>query len=595
VDTDPSCHQPTTLAPSDRLSILHRKRLSYTYIVNAGGARELRIDYGVKEVSFDDERFFPFGEQIVRELTFTGEQATTWGPGYAWDEIQPLLEALVDEGILHRGDHVDDPRGGGLVPSRVPPSTCPVPRFWTHADCEAITRDLTGHAVEIGYLETFVTVFRIAHAAIDADDRQVGEANVYPGKLRLDRPTEWRVCQYAGSRYRDPSPMNVTALRAMIKYWKPIMALTVMARAELAGRLAMTHTPWTIGELHTMSCVVLALPAYLLQRGGGVSPQPPLHPVLSSLFRITDGIRMTAETMIFSIEYPRSADEPLSAAALYGVVEDRGVFIGDTGVCAGPKPLIDEFLATAVDGTPPEGIADLELAPELSALVAQLPSAVDYGLLGIQSWAVSRSVWLAMSRAYQGLAPLFDRVGGEALAKLRARLRGGLTVFTSLQIISAADQQVHFEGYRDGYERSWHMLPSPVGPATLVEALAVKPPSEEQRGVARTLRQLVAARLAPGGDRDDADQIADILARYLEEEAAVLAATAAIQDAINHLLDRPAPTRPLTVRDFRLTQLMAPGVTGFPYLLEVVDDELGIAITSSSRGIEIADRRATSA
>jgi len=43
---------------------------------------------------------------------------------------------------------------------------------------------------------------------------------VFPPRLRLDRDTEWRVCQYAGSRYRDDAPMNVTALKA-IKYWKP--------------------------------------------------------------------------------------------------------------------------------------------------------------------------------------------------------------------------------------------------------------------------------------------------------------------------------------------------------------------------------------
>jgi len=49
-------------------------------------------------------------------------------------------------------------------------------------------------------------VYRIPHPALDGDDRQVGEANVWPPGLRLDRETEWRVCQYPGSRYRDVAP-----------------------------------------------------------------------------------------------------------------------------------------------------------------------------------------------------------------------------------------------------------------------------------------------------------------------------------------------------------------------------------------------------
>ena len=104
----------------------------------------------------------------------------------------------------------------------------------------------------------------IAHPALDADGRQVGEGNVFPKTLRLDLDTEWRVCQYSGSRYRDEMPMNVTALKAMIKYWKPMMLTLGEVCAELRARLGLPVGRWTIGELHTMSCVVLALPAYLL-------------------------------------------------------------------------------------------------------------------------------------------------------------------------------------------------------------------------------------------------------------------------------------------------------------------------------------------
>ena len=35
-------------------------------------------------------------------------------------------------------------------------------------------------------------MFRVAHIALDAEGRQVSEANVFPPALRLDVDTEWR-------------------------------------------------------------------------------------------------------------------------------------------------------------------------------------------------------------------------------------------------------------------------------------------------------------------------------------------------------------------------------------------------------------------
>src|SRR5678815_2312069 len=45
----------TLIEPAERLFVPHRKRLFHSYIVNDEGARELRLYYGIKEISFDDE------------------------------------------------------------------------------------------------------------------------------------------------------------------------------------------------------------------------------------------------------------------------------------------------------------------------------------------------------------------------------------------------------------------------------------------------------------------------------------------------------------------------------------------------------------
>jgi len=449
--------------------------MSHTYVIGDSGQRELAIYYGSKEICFDEEHLFAWGEQLVRQHAFRAGDAVAWGPGYDWTEIQPLLASLVGEGILKRGEPLDDPRGGGLVSSLVPPSTCPVARVWSAQDCESITRDLGGRPVEIGNLEAILSVYRIAHVALDRDDRQVGEANTFPPALRLDRQTEWRVCQYSGSRYRDDAPMNVTALKAMIKHWKPMMATLIEVRREVHRRLVRSRDAWTVGDLHLLSGVVLALPAYSLMRGGGTTPQPAVHPVLSSLFRITDGIRMSTHLMLFlSDERTRRPDELTCASDVHEFAERNGLFLSEHGVCAGPKSLIDEFLAIAVDGAPLPGSDAIELPAEVRELLADLPVIVDYALLGLMSWAVSRSIWLAMSRAYRAirdLVALAPDATGRA-ARLRSRLDDDWKRLDQQRIADRAEHDVHVDVYTDTYEQSWRALRAPRGAATLAERIA---------------------------------------------------------------------------------------------------------------------------
>ncbi|HEX7843446.1 MAG TPA: hypothetical protein VF469_38500 [Kofleriaceae bacterium] len=592
--------QPLALEPIERLCVPHRKRLSHAYVVDDRGARALRIDYGLKEIIFDDERFFAFGERLVAEASFTGQGAMAWGDGYAWDEIRPLLESLLDEGILRRGDGSDDPRGGGLVPSPLPPAECPVPRFWSLAECEAITRDLAGRAVELGHLEAVMPIFRIAHAALDADGRQVGEANVFPPLLRLDRETEWRVCQYAGNRYRDEMPMNVTALKAMIKHWKPIMAAILQVRGELQTRLGLSRDRWAIGDLHVLACAILALPAFALLQGGGASPQPPLHPVLSSLFRITDGVRMTTEDMMFTIEHARGGDEPMTAAELHGHAEHFGVLINRTGVCAGPKHLIEEFLATIVDGVPPEGVTVRDLPAEVAALFARLPEAIDYGLHGVQVWAVSASVWIAMSRAYEALLAVLEiavpAAAGDDWARLRARLRADWRGLERMQITIDHERYVHVKGYVDHYTRSRGASRSPVGPPTYAQAIAPGPAGPMHAAVADQLRTMFCARSLHGELADPEatiEQIVGVLVRYLREEQAILTSALEILGPINALLDRPRPQRALGVRDLHVNYAMGPNGHAFPYLFESLADELGIRVECTATAIDVYDLRAS--
>jgi hypothetical protein len=564
------------IEPTARLFVPHRKRISCTYVTGPEGARELRIDYGAKEVTFDDPRLFAFGEQLIATSAFTGELATTWGPGYAWDELEPMLEALIDEGILQRGDDREDPRGGGIVASPLPPASCPAARWWTAAECETITQELAGRAIELGYLEAILPVFRIAHMALDAEGRQVGEANVVPPRLRLDRETEWRVCQYAGSRYRDDKPMNVTALKAMVKHWKPILATLLALRRAVRERLGATggtEGSWTIGELHMLACVVLGAPAFLLLQAGELPP--PLDPVLSSMFRIIDGIRMTTLNMMFSVEHTCRADDLVTATDLYERAEQRALFIDATGVCAGPAHLIRELLATIVDGVTPHEVHSRARPAQVEHLLAHLPAAIDYGLYALQSWALSMSTWIAMSRACEAVLAVLEVAPSEGAAAMLATLRTDWNVLEALQITLAHDRDVHLAGYQDVYERAWRGSRTPIGPASF--AVAIAPVREQPIAVFHTLRVSLTATLGASF----AEPVAEIIASYLRVEEAIIARICELQTAINTLLDRPHPRRPLTGGDLHAQYAISAHTPWFPYLLNT----LGITLEPAERDV----------
>jgi hypothetical protein len=575
-------HEPPAIAPAERLFVPNRKRLSSAYGVNEEGQRELRIFYGLKEVTFDDARYFAFGEQLVAVPSFTGEDATAWGPGYGWDELQPFLAALVDEGILARGEPSDDPRGGGLARSPLEPSACPAPRTWTAADCPALTHELSGRSLEIGYLELAIPVYRVAHSAMDADDRQVGEGNVMPSSLRLDRDTEWRVCQYAGSRYRDEKPMNVTALKAMIKYWKPMMKTLGIVRSALRARLrpgpdaAPDHGPgsWQIGELHALSGVVLGLPAFQMMKYRGDGQPPALDPVLSSLFRITDGIRMTTSSMMMSIERSRPGSDVTTASELHDYADHYSMLLGATGVCAGPKQMIDDFLRTAVEGAPVPGVGELLLADDLNELLSELPAILDYGLYGLQIWAVMFTAALAMSVALQAVIALCEAAPeSPGATKLATRLREDLQQLDDLQIRLDYDRGIHLRTFADIYQRSWTGTRERLGPPTLAEAMAPVAHDADHRAAMTELGDRVATAL---GSAPLAASIVEVWSRYCREEQAALRLISRLEAAIDQLLDRPRPTRPLENVDLFVSFHLFQGRGHFRYLGDALGDALGV-------------------
>jgi hypothetical protein len=149
--------------------------------------------------------------------------------------------------------------------------------------------------------------------------------------------------------------------------------------------------------------------------------------------------------------------------------------------------------------------------------------------------------------------------------------------------------------YANAYERSWRALCTPLGRPTLDAEIAPGPAQAMHGAAADQLRSLLRARFSPDEIGDAGiERIVEALVQYLREEQAILTSTTALQDAINTLLERPRPERPLGVRDFRVNSTMGAAGGVFPYLFDTLDSQLGVRVdcTASAIAIAISDLQA---
>jgi len=602
VDGHPADGMPSKdsrLTGDTNLLFLQHRRLFVEYSTAESGERELHLYYGDKEISFDDPELFGFGEGLAKHERFKAVDATTWGTGYAWTRVQDLLEQLISEGFLTHADPNESgtgPRPHGACPSPLPPAKSLVSRSWF--DSEDILRELTGHPLEVGYLEAVIPVSHVAHMAVDTEGRQMGEANVFPPQLRVEIPTEWRTCPHTGTRYLNEKPMNATALKSMRHHWPQIMAVLIHIRKAFLCRFPKARHGWTVGDLQRLSTVILAIPGYLLMRTRDRIENGQLHPVLSGMVRVTDGIRMTTSEMLYtseSYEPNRAPDALLTGADIYAYAERNYLLHSMHGVCAGPKAMIDEFLSVLVDGQPPKSREAVILDSALQAVLEKLDEAFHYGLYGLQSYAIVYSLWPAMRYSYERLINLVAAWPGERsdlLNALEKRLQDSAQYLETLTRMTVEQYSTTLgRVYADMYEHATNGLGCLASGSTYAECMT--PTRAPNHGAAATqLQTLLRRRIGPltHTDRLALNDIADCLMDYCRQEQAVVRAVSESQQAINCLLERSVPNQPLTAADLHLFQKLRGGSQRQPYLPDDIADMLGIHVTITQDDMLIVDR-----
>jgi hypothetical protein len=589
--------QRTVLDADDEIVFPKHKRVVTEYSTDASGVTELHVYYGEKEISFDEPGLFAFGEGLAKQSRFVAGTATTWGEGYDWPRVRELLEQLIREGILRRTE--EDPSETSSTsracPSPLPAAETTVPCTWF--ECEAITRELTGHPLELGYLELVVPVYRVAHMALDAEGRQLGEANVFPGPLRLDVPTEWRTCPYPGSRYQDDEPMNVTALKSLRKHWAQTMVALLRTRDAYLRRFPQARHGWTVGDLHRLASLVLTVPAYLLMRKQQRVENGHLHPVLSSMFRVTDGVHVTTTVMLYMSTEEQAPDASMTSAEIYAYAERNCVFHSTHGVCAAPRTVMEEFFSVFVDGKPMDGDESVVLDAPVQSALDDLDAAFDYCLYGLQAQAVMFSLWPAMGQAYEHLLAILKGWSGERseiLSGFQECLQSSVQYLQTSNGLKAREWSVRRELVNaDMYAQCANGLGPESSGATLSERLAPIRAAHHAHA-AEQLRTVLRRRFYPAAAAESPvlDSLVAVLMDYFRQEQAVVRTASEIQRRINRLLGRTQARRPLKASDLLIYYQMQEeeATRRQPYLVDDLEEMLGLHVVVTTDTIEISER-----
>lgn len=391
--------------------------------------------------------------------------------------------------------------------------------------------------------------------------------------------------------------MNVTALKSMSKHWAQMMVALLRIRDAYLRRFPNARHGWTVGDLERLSSLVLTVPTYLLMRTQQRVENGHLHPVLSSMFRVTDGVRMTMHRMLFLPvgEPTLPPDAPMTSAEIYAYAERNNGFHSNHGVCAGSKAMIEEFLNVLVDGRLVEGAESVVLDAPVHAALEDLNPAFDYGLYGLQAYAVVFSLWPAMCRAYEQLWTIVEAWSKDSSGTLigfRERLQSRVKFLRAETLLRTEEWRVSRErAYADMYAQCAGGLGSASSGATLSERI-VPAWAAHHAHAGDQLRTVLRRRFCGTVASPKVESLVAALMDYFRQEQAIVKAACEIQQRINRLLGRTLPTRPFTASEIDIYHLMLGDVARLPYLVDELEEMLGLRIVVTEAAIEISDRTA---
>jgi len=585
------------LQPSEVLCIAKRRRLTHTRLKNEDGQEILHLFYGEVELIFDEPDIAPVGEKLMEVERFRAEEAMSWSNAapHDWEKVRDLLQGLLEHQVLKRvaesptespeGRTESFPQRLGLAPDDRKPET-----FSGHGGrCPVLTEAAVGRAFDLSNLEVVIPIYRTAHPALDADGRQVGENNVTPRSLFLDLPTQRRVCNYAGSRYQDDLPMNVTALKQMAKRWPELLSLAEQFRVALFERMPPRNpSSLTTGEVHFLAICQLAAVGYVMVRGVDPVPNGELDGGLAAMFRLIDGVRLvTSDISRFTIG-AHGWDRPLDAKGINDHAERYSVYRGTFGVCAGPPALIDEYLHVLLGETS----APIQVEPDVAARLGDIEAAIDYGLLGQRVEAAIRFLGASQGLLHDRLRVAFQ--GHTARTKLQERVEAPIDAehYPMLREEHPLVEtfKLELDVSRWMFDRAGEGLPGKIDSTPLDELMKLDPAAQavSQRRLAEFFAHALPADSAVR--EPICSELAAVVADVFALERRCLRIVEREQGKLNERLQRP-PGHALTGADLATYNRPRTG----PPMYTTLAQGLGVTVTSdaASTVVRYEDRSLT--
>jgi len=327
-----------------------------------------------------------------------------------------------------------------------------------------------------------------------------------------------------------------------------------------------------------------------------------LHPALSSLFRVTDGVRMTMHQMLFiPIGEPTTfPDAPMTSQGILDYAERNYSFHSEFGVCAGPKAMMEEFLAVLVDGVPARNSETVVFEAQVESALADVEAAIDYGLLGLRAYAAVFSLWPIMTRAYERLWEIVQTwqaaTQSPPVTALAERMRGIMESLKTVTYLGTEQWRVDRETvYADMYRQCGKGLGMVDEVQSLTERIAPHR-NARLRQVEAQMRAILSRHFGsrPGADDPFLDDFLKCLIDYFSQEQAILGIACDTQRRINALLGRPEPTRPFSAAEIDIHVLLqGRKARQVPYLGGELQSILGLAIRIDKDRIDIAQADAT--
>ena len=225
----------------------------------------------------------------------------------------------------------------------------------------------------------------------DNEGRPIREGRTPPELLR-DGEIEYRQCPYAGSRYLNERPMNVSALRQTSAHWDEIMDAMALLRAAYedarGGYRADVMDIWRTSQLGS------ALPWFYLLRRGETCPA-----YAAALAKATLGVGIWGHRVLVKMLVERSVIPRFSSQQLLDTAEDTRVLVADTEVCAASDKMMLKFF----DAFTGERVAATGIG-EVAPLLADRDELLRFGAhyIAFKQWLWL--YWIARRHLYLDLA-----------------------------------------------------------------------------------------------------------------------------------------------------------------------------------------------